>query len=88
MVKKQGKSLASFVGFAPERDVCFMSKKLPIGIDGFEKIITNDFYYVDKTRFIADLLNNWGSDSFYPPPAFWRVLEYEYVEIFFRDRCG
>ena len=28
-----------------------MSKKLPIGIDGFEKIRTNDFYYVDKTQF-------------------------------------
>lgn len=28
------------------------------GIDGFEKLINNDFYYVDKTMFIADLLQN------------------------------
>ena len=37
-----------------------MRKKLPIGIDGFEKIRMNGFYYVDKTRFIAELLHNWG----------------------------
>ena len=37
-----------------------MRKKLPIGIDGFEKLRTNDFYYVDKTGFIADLLRDWG----------------------------
>ena len=35
-------------------------KKLPIGIDGFEKIRDNDFYYVDKTGFIVELLRNWG----------------------------
>ena len=35
------------------------NKKLPIGIDGFEKIRTNDFYYVDKTLFIKELLQNW-----------------------------
>ena len=29
--------------------------KLPIGLDSFEKIRTNDFYYVDKTLFIKEL---------------------------------
>ena len=33
-----------------------MARKLPVGIDGFEKIRMNDFYYVDKTAFIAELL--------------------------------
>ena len=37
-----------------------MKKKFPIGIDGFKKIRTNDFYYADKTMFIAELLHNWG----------------------------
>lgn len=44
---------------AMERSVGKMRKKLPIGIDGFEKIRTNDFYYVDKTLFIKELVENW-----------------------------
>ena len=32
-------------------------KKLPVGIENFEEIITEDFYYVDKTEMIKDLLN-------------------------------
>lgn len=31
-----------------------MKKKLPIGIDTFDKTRTNDFYFVDKTLFIVD----------------------------------
>ena len=33
-----------------------MLKKLPVGVDGFEKIRTQGFYYVDKTMFISELL--------------------------------
>lgn len=33
-----------------------MGKKLPVGIDGFEKVRTNDFYYVDKTDIISGML--------------------------------
>lgn len=35
-------------------------KKLPVGIDTFDKIIRQNFYYVDKTEIIAELLQNWG----------------------------
>ena len=31
-------------------------KPIPIGIEDFEKIIKEDFYYVDKTKVIEDLL--------------------------------
>ena len=31
-------------------------KPLPVGIDDFEKIVTGDYFYVDKTLFIKDLL--------------------------------
>ena len=59
-------------------------KKLPIGIDGFEKIRTNDFYYVDKTLFIKELLQNWGEvNLFTPPETFWQVFEHEYAEMLF-----
>lgn len=33
---------------------------LPIGIDQFEKIRRTGFYYVDKTKLIEQLLQNWG----------------------------
>ena len=32
-------------------------KPLPVGIDDFEKLIRNNYYYVDKTNFIKALLN-------------------------------
>ena len=34
--------------------------KLPIGIENFEKIRTEGFYYVDKSGLIMELLENWG----------------------------
>ena len=34
--------------------------KLPIGIEDFEEIRTEGFYYVDKTGLITELLNNWS----------------------------
>lgn len=33
---------------------------LPIGVDDFEKLITNDYYYVDKTLLIKELLDKKG----------------------------
>ena len=33
--------------------------KLPVGIENFEKIRRDGFYYVDKTGLIEQLLNNW-----------------------------
>ena len=57
-----------------ERSVGKVRKKLPIGIDGFEKIRTNDFYYVDKTLFIK---------AVYTFQAFWKDTKHEYAEEFF-----
>jgi len=33
-------------------------KKLPIGISDFKKLITNNYIYVDKTKYIYELVNN------------------------------
>ncbi len=61
-----------------------MRKKLPIGIDGFEKIRTNDFYYADKTMFISELLHNWGEvNLFTRPKTIRKNAEYEYAEVLF-----
>lgn len=40
-------------------------KKLPVGIEDFEEIRKEDFYYIDKTGLIRDLLNNWGKIIWY-----------------------
>ena len=61
-----------------------MRKKLPIGIDGFEKLRTNDFYYVDKTEFIADLLRDWGEvNLFTRPRRFGKTLNMSMLKSFF-----
>ena len=34
--------------------------KLPVGIENFEEIRKSGFYYVDKTKLIEKILQNWG----------------------------
>ena len=61
-----------------------VKKKLPIGIDGFEKIRTNDFYYADKTLFIKELLLNWGEvNLFTRPRRFGKTLNMSMLKCFF-----
>ncbi len=45
-----------------------MGKKLPIGIQSFEKIRTDNFYYVDKTPFVKKLLEDGGGYYFLSRP--------------------
>ena len=67
-----------------ERSVGKVRKKLPIGIDGFEKIRTNDFYYADKTLFIKELLQNWGEvNLFTRPRRFGKTLNMSMLKCFF-----
>ena len=43
-------------------------KKLPIGIDDFEKLIKWGFFYVDKTLMIKDLLSSWSEVNLFTRP--------------------
>ena len=43
-------------------------KMLPIGIENFEEIRTENFLYVDKTGLIRELLNNWGKVNLFTRP--------------------
>ena len=36
----------------------YMERKLPVGIQGFEKIRTDNFFYVDKTEYVYRLVHN------------------------------
>ena len=59
-------------------------KKLPIGIDNFDKLRTEDFYYIDKTGLIAELLHNWGEvNLFTRPRRFGKTLNMSMLECFF-----
>lgn len=59
-------------------------KKLPVGIESFEDIVKEDFYYVDKTGFIAEFLYNWGAvNLFTRPRRFGKSLNISMLENFF-----
>ena len=61
-----------------------MKKKLPVGIDNFEEIIREDFYYVDKTVLITELLSNWGKvNLFTRPRRFGKTLNMSMLQCFF-----
>ena len=61
-----------------------LKKKLPIGIEDFKEMITEDFYYADKTGFIRDLLQNWGKvNLFTRPRRFGKSLNMSMLKYFF-----
>ena len=58
--------------------------KLPVGIDSFEKLRKEGFYYIDKTGLIRDLLNNWGEvNLFTRPRRFGKTLNMSMLKSFF-----
>ena len=59
-------------------------KKLPVGIDNFEKIIKNNFYYVDKTEMIHSLIQNWSEVNLITRPRrFGKTLNMNMLQTFF-----
>lgn len=61
-----------------------MEKKLPVGIENFEEFSAENFYYVDKTLFIAELLRNWGKvNLFTRPRRFGKSLNMSMLKCFF-----
>lgn len=58
--------------------------KLPVGIDNFEKIRKEKFYYIDKTRLIEQLLEQWGEvNLFTRPRRFGKTLNMSMLRHFF-----
>ena len=59
-------------------------RKLPIEIEDFEEIRQEDFYYVDKTRLIEQLLAQWGEvNLFTRPRRFGKSLNMSMFQHFF-----
>ena len=58
--------------------------KLPVGIDSFEKIRRNGFYYIDKTNLIEQILMNWGEVTLFTRPRrFGKTLNMSMLKSFF-----
>ena len=58
--------------------------KLPVGIDDFRKLRESDFYYVDKTRLIEQLLLNWSEVTLFTRPRrFGKTLNMSMLRRFF-----
>lgn len=63
-----------------------MKKPLPIGVDNFEKIIKDGYYYVDKTMLIKELMDLKGEvNLFTRPRRFGKTLNISMFRYFFED---
>ena len=63
-------------------------KRLPVGVEDFAKIRNEDFYYVDKTGWIKELLDNWAEvNLFTRPRRFGKSLNMNMLRHFFEYGC-
>ena len=59
-------------------------KKLPVGIDNFEKLRGGDYYYVDKTNLIAEILDEAAEVTLFARPRrFGKTLNMTMLRTFF-----
>jgi len=62
-------------------------KKLPIGVSDFKDMVTGDYYYVDKTLFIKDVLDKGDKILLVPRPRrFGKTLNLSMLKYFY-DCC-
>ena len=62
-------------------------KPLPIGIDNFEMLITREYYFIDKTLLIKDLLDNKAAvNLFTRPRRFGKTLNISMLQYYLEDR--
>lgn len=58
--------------------------KLPVGIEDFQEIRKNGFYYIDKTGLIEQLLDSWGKVNLFTRPCrFGKSLNMSMLRYFF-----
>lgn len=61
-------------------------KPLPIGVDDFEDLRTNDYFYVDKSLFIKELIDYKGKvNLFTRPRRFGKTLNMSMLQMFFEN---
>lgn len=61
-----------------------MKTRLPLGIEDFEEMRTDRFYYVDKTGLIRELMENFGKVTLFTRPRrFGKTLNMSMLKCFF-----
>ena len=62
-------------------------KRIPIGIENFKEIVTGDFYYVDKTKYIDELIYDGSKVKLFTcPRRFGKTLNMSMLKYFFDIR--
>lgn len=68
------------------REAKLMKKTVPIGVDDFKKLVMNDYFYVDKTLLIKELLDLKGEvNLFTRPRRFGKTLNLSMIQYFFEN---
>lgn len=63
-----------------------MKKALPVGVDNFEKLIKNNYFYIDKTLLTKELLDLKGEVNLFTRPGrFGKTLNLSMLRYFFED---
>ncbi|MBQ6886208.1 MAG: AAA family ATPase [Lachnospiraceae bacterium] len=61
-------------------------KPLPVGVDNFEMLVTNGYYFIDKTKLIQELLDKKGLVTLFTRPRrFGKTLNMSMLQYFFED---
>ena len=63
------------------------TKKLPVGVSDFKDMVTGDYYYVDKTLFITEIMDKGDKILLIPRPRrFGKTLNLSMLRYFY-DCC-
>ena len=72
----------------PQEVAAMALKKLPVGIEFFNDMVRHDFYYIDKTGLITELINDQAKvNLFTRPRRFGKSLNMRMLQAFFEAGC-
>ena len=85
---KENRQFTPEISFRREHADMAEWKKLPVGLENFQEIQKSGFYYVDKTKLIEQLLEEWGKvNLFTRPRRFGKTLNMSMFQCFFEIGC-
>ena len=81
---KENRQFTPEISFRKEHADMAEWKKLPVGLENFQEIEKSGFYYVDKTKLIEQLFENWSKvNLFTRPRRFGKTLNMSMLKSFF-----
>lgn len=64
--------------------MCVAMRKISIGIENFKELITDDYFYIDKTKFIEEISNDGAKVKLFTRPRrFGKILNMFMLKNFF-----